>query len=497
MHVKLIAPGSQGFSEPVAQLIKISRAGLLGYDRRMLEKRAGAEFVHALMNVKLAHDEPLVHLIAIGATEDFGANRNGDGFTRKTCRDYHHTFQKHAYFYRDHRNKDPLKSYGRVKFSAWHEPMKRIELIVALNGSPEAARRNNGIFADKELEKLAAGKEIPVSMACRVAYDVCSWCGNQAPSREQYCDSIENGGHCKAGGLKHNIGSLVEMDGAIHHLHADNPHPSFFDISHVFRPADRIAYVNGYVKAAGAGDTVMSGSELAEVMGVTIPYDLLVDSNAPADVQRMLKRAYKLSDMESDIAAGARIAGDRSLLAFAPSLQEMTGEFPQLAQQKLAFMMRGLVDQRAVMPLATFIELTTGSDRTKAASIAEIVQTELPGIYTRLISLPDLVDRVQGCAYAPSAARSGAFTNWAEKQSSAWSLRSSHVTSRCVRASLRMEDVQLADRTMQKTSSVRGPAVRLAEEYALYKLAFLSAIPDDDPELELTEGLVLLQNYSR
>ena len=71
------------------------------------------------------------------------------------------------------------------------------------------------------------------------------------------------------------------------------------------------------------------------------------------------------------------------------------------------------------------------------------------------------------------------------------------VVRRSVLGAIRMEDVQITDRTMQKTSSVRGPAVRLAEEYALYKLAFLSAIPDDDPELELTEGLVLLQNYSR
>lgn len=126
--IKVIQPHSQDFSEPVASLIKISSRGLLGADKLELVKRAGAEFVHKLTNIKFAKDEIPVHLIAIGATEDYGPNRNGDGFTRECCQKYHPTFEKFARFYRDHANKNPAKSFGIVKASAYHEPM-RLSLI--------------------------------------------------------------------------------------------------------------------------------------------------------------------------------------------------------------------------------------------------------------------------------------------------------------------------------------------------------------------------------
>ena len=158
--IKVITPGAQDFSEPVAALIKISSHGLLGADKQAMEKRAGAEFTHELTKIArdLPDDEPLIHLLAMGSTEDYGANRNGDGFTRVCCRQHHPTFVKHAHFYRDHKNKDSKKSYGHVKLSAFHEPMKRIELVVSLNGSEKAALRNSGIFADREMEKLSAGR---------------------------------------------------------------------------------------------------------------------------------------------------------------------------------------------------------------------------------------------------------------------------------------------------------------------------------------------------
>jgi hypothetical protein len=194
-----------------------------------------------------------IHLIAIGATEFYGPNRNGDGFKEATLRKYAHTFvtkpvtREGAYFYRDHLNKNPLKSYGTVKAAFYHPAMHRVELLVALNGTKEAAERNNGLLADRELEKLARdddGDAFGVSMACRVPFDVCSGCGNRARHRGEYCTART----CKYGGLAEAI-TKVAADG--HVLHADNPDPAFFDISHVYRPADRTAYVMGMLKAAG------------------------------------------------------------------------------------------------------------------------------------------------------------------------------------------------------------------------------------------------------
>jgi len=500
--IKVISPGAQDFSEPVAAMIKISSRGLLGADKWAMEKRAGASFTDALVKLAADHpsDEPLIHLLAMGSTEDYGANRNGDGFTRSTCRDYHDTFVKRALFYHDHKNKDKKKSYGRVKLSAFHEPMKRIELVVALNGSKEAAERNGGLIAEQEMTKLAAGKEIPVSMACHIAHDVCSWCSNKAATRAAYCSSIDEGGMCKAGGLKSNIGALVEIDGDIHQLHADNPRPSFFDISKVFRPADRIAYVSGMLKAAGAGDRVIGGAELAEALGVTIPYELLVDKALPSDVRRMLKVAYMLSDLENTVETGKQLSATDSMVnAFSRDVQAIDTPTPVFYREKFAQTLKALADARIALPLDKFIQLTAGYTVEKAAAAADIVQRELPGIYSRLLSQHDFADKVTNSPYIPASVAPPSFRLWAEKQAEALSLKESHVRRRVTQAAIRQEDTLSVDRTpvREKTAAENGPVERMAEEYALYKLAFLGAIPESDTEMQLTASLALLQNYAK
>lgn len=498
-HIKVVTGGAWDFHEPIATFVKCSSRGLIGADRSLLEKRAGTSLLAQLDHIKTAADEPLIHLLAIGATEDYGANRNGDGFRRAVCQHYHPTFVKHARFYRDHKNKDPSKSFGIVKASAYNDAMKRIELLVALNGSDAAAKRNGGLLADRELEKLASGKDIPVSMACRVPFDVCSWCGNKAPSREEYCDSPENGGHCKAGGLKNNIGVFVEMekDGqmVLHHLHADNPNPTFFDISHVFRPADRIAYVTGQLEKA-AGMRKLSGTQLAEVMGVTIPYALLLEGEQySGDVQQMLKLAYRLSDMEQEVASGHFDL--RYLPALGPTFRRSLGDLPQFFQEKFASAMRAMADARVCLPLANFIEVTAGYPLEKAAETAEIVALSLPGIYTRMLEQPGFADRIARSPYAPATAAGPAFRVWAEKRAKDYSLAEPHLKARLTLAAIRGTDnLTVRQGAHEKIAVERGASDRLAEEYALYKLAFLSAVPETEPDFQLTASMVLLQNYA-
>lgn len=495
--IKVITPGAQDFSEPIVSLIKTSSRGLRGVDLSAFEKRAGALLAHEIAKLAcdLRADEPLVHLLAIGATEDYGANRNGDGFCRKICETCHPTFKKHARFYRDHDNKDKAKCYGTVKYSTFYDPMKRVELVVVLNGSEEAARRNGGLFADREMEKLAAGKDLAVSMACHVSHDVCSYCGNKAVSRAQYCDSVENGGHCKAGGLRRNIGALVEIDDGIHHLHADNPDPTFFDISNVFRPADRIAYTTGMLKAAGSG--VVSGAAVAEALGISLPYELLIDKTQPSHVQRMLKLAYQFADEEAAFRTSNRVPYQGFIGAFAKSVQATDISPPVLYREKIGQTLRALADARIALPLSQFIELAAGQTREKAAEAATVVQRELPGIYSRLLATGDLPERVAATPFIPGPTASPTFRLWAEKQASALSLREAHVRRRVTQAALRGTGVSLmvTPTAGEKSAAVHGPATRMAEEYALYKLAFLGSIPESDTEIQLTASMALLQNY--
>lgn len=269
MFVKFTPVSGWEFSDPVADLIKVARRGLLGVDRTALVKRAGAQGLDALTALEPLPDEPLVHLIALGTHETVGPNRNGDTFKLAACRRYHDTFRKHARLYYDHQNTDPSKSYGVIKAAWLNEPMGRIELIVGVNETKSAAQRNRGLVDNRFLAALEKNAgNVPVSMACSVDHDVCSSCGNKAASRRYYCTADT----CKHGGCRDNL-TKVSEDG--HMLHVDNPHPKWFDISHVGTPADRIAYTIGRI-----GDR-SSGVKKASATGVD-PCDILPAWNNPS-----------------------------------------------------------------------------------------------------------------------------------------------------------------------------------------------------------------------
>ncbi len=160
--IKRSTPESFRFDEPASSIVNISSRGLRGNDLNSFIKRAGHSFLNDID--KLQPGEIPVHWLAVGAQEWTGANRNGDGFSDAVCREYHDTFTKYGHYFNDHVNKKPEKNYGRIIKSAYHEPMRRIELLIGLNGTEEAARRNGGLLAKRELEKIANGEDLPGSI---------------------------------------------------------------------------------------------------------------------------------------------------------------------------------------------------------------------------------------------------------------------------------------------------------------------------------------------
>ena len=480
--IKVIQPNSQDFSEPVASLIKISSRGLLGADRDAFVKRAGVDFADRLSSIKFAADEIPVHMIAIGATEDYGPNRNADGFTRATCRKHHGTFEKFAKFYRDHANKNPAISYGVVKLAAYNEPMHRIELICALNASKEAAARNGGLLADKEMEKLARGDDIGVSMACKIPFDVCSGCGNKARTRAEYCDSVDNGGHCKSGGLKHNLGRVLN-DG--HVLHADNPDPTFFDISHVFRPADRIAYISGPLqKAASAG--VLSGAELADVLGVSAPVGF-DRADSSAQLLSQLAALEKLAAAERAVINSSSWA--RVALASAPTVQPPL-DVTEVETVKFSETLRALADAGVVLPVRDF--LTLAGVKSANAEITRAVTSALDGVFCKLSSDPDIATALETNAFLPAHSAGMRARLWAEKVALTHSVNPQAVEKRAYQAALRA--VHTPDFVREKVATATS-AEALARQYALYKIAACATLDEKYGNCWLTANHCVLQNY--
>lgn len=175
---KLVEPGSWDLGATPLARVKLagsglSGRGLRGRDLQDFVKRAGHHLAHEMRQLSFQPGEVPIHLIAMGCTEGYSSNRNGDGFRESVLQTYHPTFVKNARFFRDHANTDTSRSYGIVKASYYNDVMRRVELICALNGTKEAAARNKGLLADRELQKLDSDREIQVSMATRVPFDVC------------------------------------------------------------------------------------------------------------------------------------------------------------------------------------------------------------------------------------------------------------------------------------------------------------------------------------
>ncbi len=198
-------------------------------------------------------------LLAMGAEETYGPNRNGDGFSEypvpargkeATARgerwwvapgqeltQTYRTFETNpARSFKHHQNKDPEKASGYVKRAFWNPRMHRVELLTVIDNEKDA----------EWVDRVEQGEFPAVSMGCKIKYDVCSRCGNKAPSRAEYC--------------KHALAmNQVNPDGTKNFVY--NPDSDFFDISRVFRPADRIGYTLKKVADAGGRPSADLGDE--------------------------------------------------------------------------------------------------------------------------------------------------------------------------------------------------------------------------------------------
>lgn len=159
-----------------------------------------------------------LQVIAMGAGEFYGCNKNGDYFPEKSLIMYHHTFEQNAKIFKEHNNKKDSPDYGRVAKSWYNPVMHRVELILAVDRKK----------APDVITRMERGEHPEVSMGCRVPHDVCSICGNKAAKKNEYCEHIrfEN--------------KRVYPDGR--QVYMLNIQPTFFDISFVFRRADKIAF---------------------------------------------------------------------------------------------------------------------------------------------------------------------------------------------------------------------------------------------------------------
>ena len=242
--------------EPTVQLLSTGISGS--------RTKIASEASEWASSVKSSPGKTYILVLAMGASEFYGPNRNGDAFRESELRKTYKTFESNAHVFRSHVNKDPAKSMGNVVKAFYNEDMHRVELILCLEDSK----------CPDIVDKIRNNETVAVSMGCRIEYDVCTICGNKAPSRKEYCrhllDELNN----------------IYPDGRI--VAADNPNPNFFDISVVYKPADKTGYM--LKKVANFGGRVRDVGESSALLAEKVATMTAISKylNKAADIEKIV-----------------------------------------------------------------------------------------------------------------------------------------------------------------------------------------------------------------
>ena len=281
---KRILPESFDFGVPSVDIIDASRA--LGLDKKAMGKRASA-FDDILDNLEVKPNRTYLHVITTGAMEKYGANRNADAFNETACehtcphpengapktiklggglKEYHDKsyMDKKAGVYQEHNTKDTAPS-GEIIAAKYNDDMHRGELLIAVDTEKWAPR----------LQKKASGENIYLSMGCVVPHDLCSVCHRMAKTAKEHCDHFKY------------MRTTTLDDGT--QVSVINDRPSFYDISGVDVPADRIAYV---LRKVASGDMAKTAS--AEALAA-------LGSRSPMLFTKAARLLSKLAEMEKQI----------------------------------------------------------------------------------------------------------------------------------------------------------------------------------------------------
>jgi len=224
---------------------------------------------------------------ALGAGEYYGANINNDYFEEKQLLHpqapmYGYKSFYNAGTYRHHVNKDIEKSFGKVVLSVYNRKMHRVELVIEINMKKGRDEGHGSLVA-----RLEAGENVPVSMGCRVAYDVCSICGHRSRTRSDYCFHGKN-----------ELGKTYP-DGRKVFLF--NPNPRFFDLSFVLVGADRTGFALEKVASVKTATKGKSATILKDVPGMANHLDPLFK----AEESLPEKALQRLSERPLGAALGA------------------------------------------------------------------------------------------------------------------------------------------------------------------------------------------------
>lgn len=371
--IKSVLTSSYDFGSPVARIIGVTGRGL---DRQHLSKAAASAGLFKDVDVHPEKDKAVLHIIAMSAAPFYPANKNGDVFfdtnrevelripgappiqLGRGLKETYKTFETDAKVYKEHFNTKTDKVYGDVLKAGYNDDMHRIELLLSLPVDEW----------QQELSGIERGEDAGFSMSTRLPEDMCNCCGHRASKRDDYCNH-----------LKYELGQ-IRPDG--HLVAAINDENTFFDISGVRNPADRIAFC--LMKAAS--QQVVGGAQLAEMLN--IPSDGLDLRSKYAEVLRKLAAMEKT--IETAAVAPANDAINRA--AASSDLTDSTLGCLKSANLSSEQILGCLSDAKVVVSLKDFMKILMGPQFETVEPLIGGAEDRLPGVFSRMCVDPRVQD---------------------------------------------------------------------------------------------------------
>lgn len=449
------------------------------YDDRFVKAAASDTFTRDMLREHAPDDDHfMVHLVAMGSMEKYGFNKNGDSFPAEMLKETHPTFVSHGHLFREHRNRDAAKEgIGHIKASAYNEAMDRVELVVHANREKAA----------KEYERAKNGEPLSFSMSIRVPWDKCSCCGNKASSPKAYCDHLKN--------------SMTQyVPGVNKYAHAINEKGTFFDISVVEKPADRIAHYIDYAfadkpaekAAAMAHVPVITGTQWADYEGVTIPDEKI--KWAPDD-QVALEKLAQAETYLMELEKSASYNKDHKS-AFAKEVVPIAFDGELSDEQLTAFrqiqpgtLFRGLAKRATLLPFYSFAAYATDQtiESAKNDPIVKQACCMMPGMFNKMMSgavIPDIMglfDAGSESASGCDSANTDAVQALMDKASHKFSVKTEPVRRRVVQV-ITIKGASVYDEKPEKNVEIslsdedKMKSRALAESYGIYKISAMRDI---------------------
>ena len=474
-----------------------------GLDRDWMVKRAVAGLFSNL-NLQPEPDHSLIHLIAMGDSEFYGGNRNGDLYygggrrldipypdwdrvllkkanadkspryhekSSETFSDRIHTgndtryktFATHAFVFKDHLNKpyphtdkdgkkqEPHKIHGTVKAAAHNSDLHRVELMIQV---PHDRSWN------ADLEKLANDDDVPFSMSCKVPYDVCLLCGHKAAGPDDYCPHVAN--------------HMTAIDKSGHFVGVANDYMTYFDISRVGRPADRIAWsLYGINGEHGSEKSASADEEPAPRLDNRIRLTLENFLSKAAAFEKQMEMTAFLGDKRRRRGFKARENGPEIKFASA-----------NIGQEVLELSVAGVC-----LPVEQWAKAVYGSN---AANLPiKEAQERLPGVFSR--HKEDLI-KLAGFYTADFHSRPSQYNRNAWEARQAWGLDTEIVARRALSDALDNSEITIKSASAASVDMDHS-AERLAAHYAGYQLAFAEAASRTRSDAGILMESVVTRNF--